>query len=1080
MIVLLGTLVILPARGDVTSGDASLATRGESWTMATAAVERTVKLDRGRLRLSSFRNLRSGREMIAAGAVVDELPPEIVGVPGDGPWVLRGSKESRLGQGELQLEVTLARGPIEATKAYVVYPSTGLIREWLTLRNAGNEPIKVVEPGFLAVAARVGDASAVDLHWMTGGENQPGSWALKTESLSSSRPRRFDSYEPLSIPSAPLPGDGVDARIMHNGRQVWPASGWQYIASAAVTVPFDLTADVKAGDTLSFEVGRHGNIGWDTTALDPTIRYEDGEAHVASREFGGEQGGHGWRYGYLERGRLVDLVYYPGPNQWRKEKDNATGTPFVGPGNQHPDFGQDSARVWTAARTGKVRISGSVCNTGNTNGANNAYGFRMGSSSYAPWFALRDRTSGDGLVIGLDYFGHWTSEFRPAKEGTVAARLNVAGHRQTLAPGASLTTPKAFTAIFTGDLDDAGNEVLDWQYRYLWDYTRDGWFPATRMLGYWYKGTTWGQANSSWVGGRPDYASSVRKIFRTADLMRYTGASVYHRDWGWWDRAGDWNGPDFRATGDYLRKAGMGQLIYAFLYTVDPESKVAREHPDWVLGGGTLDMSRPEVVAFMLGQLDDFAARWGDFEWRNDSTPTAPKDGDDTPLLAQDAGLRRVLATFLDRHPKCAFQAVNGGGNDVGYDYARYASNIQFSDGVIGLLRNQWATLLLPPDKTCDNPDQWNPDAYNKATWRGLLTMNFDMTGDTWDPAKLEGVRELIDVYRYLLSRGVVGRWVRVHRPAVTGDDPTMYFERLSGDRKRGIIIPKRPAPGPVTIHPRGLIADETYAVTFHEAPGRVDRKGADLMARGIVLESMIPGELIYLNLPLHPGSTLDATAPSAPSGVRIARGENLGYPGVEITWSPGKDDNWLSYYEVLRDGTVIGKVAQGTYEFDHSAGADLGARYEVRTVDGGGNRSSAVAATGRSSIAAHVLDDADRGVTLAGTWKRESGLQPAHAGTIAASNRKGATAEATIEGRRLLVFSKLGADCGRATVSVDGGPAEAVDTYSADDVWGVCVFRKEFAASGKHSVKITVAGDHSDRSGGAWVHLDGLRAEQD
>ena len=85
--------------------------------------------------------------------------------------------------------------------------------------------------------------------------------------------------------------------------------------------------------------------------------------------------------------------------------------------------------------------------------------------------------------------------------------------------------------------------------------------------------------------------------------MRYVGADVYHRDWGWWDRAGDWNGPDFRATGQYLRKHGMGQLIYAFLYTVDRESKVAKEHPDWLIGD-TLDMSQPEVVAHIKRQLD--------------------------------------------------------------------------------------------------------------------------------------------------------------------------------------------------------------------------------------------------------------------------------------------------------------------------------------------------------------------------------------------------------------------------------------------------------------------------------------------
>ena len=83
-----------------------------------------------------------------------------------------------------------------------------------------------------------------------------------------------------------------------------------------------------------------------------------------------------------------------------------------------------------------------------------------------------------------------------------------------------------------------------------------------------------------------------------------------------------------------------------------------------------------------------------------------------------------------------------------------------------------------------------------RATWRGLLCINYDTTGDTWNPEKLEGIRQLNDIYHYLLSQGVVGRWVHVYRPAVEGDDPTMYFERLSRDGKRGIIIPKHVAPG--------------------------------------------------------------------------------------------------------------------------------------------------------------------------------------------------------------------------------------------------------------------------------------------
>ena len=100
----------------------------------------------------------------------------------------------------------------------------------------------------------------------------------------------------------------------------------------------------------------------------------------------------------------------------------------------------------------------------------------------------------------------------------------------------------------------------------------------------------------------------------------------------------------------------------------------------------------------------------------------------------------------------------------------------------------------------------------------------------------------------------------------------------------------------------------------------------------------MPPGELIYLNLPLHPGSKLDKQPPTAPARSSSDAAENMGYPGVELHWKPGTDDNWISCYEVFRNGRAIDKVAKGPFYFDHSAGADLAARYQVRTVDGAGN----------------------------------------------------------------------------------------------------------------------------------------------
>jgi hypothetical protein len=124
------------------------------------------------------------------------------------------------------------------------------------------------------------------------------------------------------------------------------------------------------------------------------------------------------------------------------------------------------------------------------------------------------------------------------------------------------------------------------------------------------------------------------------------------------------------------------------------------------------------------------------------------------------------------------------------------------------------------------------------------------------------------------------------------------------------------------------------------------------------------------------------------------------------------------------------------------------------------------------------VLDDACTAAAYTGPWKRQTGLQPAHAGTIAWSDKKGATAEVEVEGRRVLWFSKLGDTCGKAEVRIDGGPPETVDTYSADDIWGVCVYRKELPTPGKHVLRVVVTGERNARAKGAQVHVDGFRTE--
>ncbi len=887
-----------------------------SWMLETDKVQRLIVLEDGSLFTQSWTDRSNGRELLG-GRKADELAvvvdgKEVTGVAGG--WTLVSDRSDRQKDGSVEFDLTLRRGDLQVTKSYLTYPGSSIIREGVTFKNVGSHDLTIEDPRFLSATADLGRFNSLDFYWMTGGENQLGSWVLKTETFQAGKTRNFDSYDP-----------------------------------------------------------------------------------------------------------------FPGA-------------------------------------------------------AASKFGFKMGSSSYAPWFALYDRVSKQGLFLGFDYFGRWAASFIPAQDQSVAIHLKVAGYRQTIASGGSITTPKAFTGLFQNDLDSAGNECLDWQYQYLWDYTRASWFPAIRMLGWWWKGTPWEDAGHTWVGGNGDRDSAFRKVFRVTDLMSEVGADVYHRDWGWWDHAGDWSGPDFKTMGAYLGKRGMGQLIYSFIYTVDRHSKVAREHPDWVFND-TLDMSNPDVVTHLEEQLDEFAQRFGPFEWRNDSVPTVPHGSDDTPLLGQDRGFRQILRNFLDRYPDDAFQGVNGGGNNVGYDYARYASSLSFSDGAVGVLRNYWASLLLPPDKSSDIPDNWQPDQYDKASWRGLLTINFDMTGDTWDPSKLEGIRQLIDIYHYLESQGVVGRWVHVYRPYIDGDDPTMYFERLSRDGSRGIVIPKHLAPGPVTIRIKGLNPSERYLVSFEESGQSESRTGADLMESGVRLNKMVSGELIYLNLPYHPGSRLYRTPPSAPGHIQKHAASSMGYPGIELKWNPAHDRHWVSYYEVVRNGVVVDKVAKGTYYFDHSVGADLAARYSVRTINGGGLKSHDVAAiaTGPKTHSAAIIDDASgAGLSFSGNWKRETNLQPAYSGTLTSSDEKGTSVAFTAKGSKFIWFTRMCAECGEAEISIDNHKDATVDTYSADDIFGVGIYSKSFSGPGSHQVNITVLGKHGGLRGyGTRVYIDGVRIEK-
>jgi hypothetical protein len=909
--------------------------QGMSWRIGTSKVEQVISLSDGRFILSSFRNKLSGKDYSGRSSMADLIRLRVDGVETSSEawrWAFAGEHQQAQKNGELQFDIQLQAGTLTAIMHCMIYPGSGIIRQWITLRNTSQKGVRISDLSFLNAGFSLGNLDQCEFGYLSGGGNFNGSQLLKTEP-------------------------------MHSG--------------------------------------------------------------------------------------------------YRKTLDSNVGV-----------------------------------QTGNY-------------SAYLPLILLRNIHLGEYIAIGWDYLGHWAVLANGEAAGQVDMRLLVAGYDGVLEPDASIETPRAFIGALTGDLDAAGNQILDWQYRYLWDFTNPDYFGKTRWAVDW---------PSPWVGngGTPCADNWGRRLsldLRYVDLLRAAGGDILWDDAGWYDKWGNWYGPDWRLTTDYLKKCGMGWVLWQPSFLATTESEVGRQHPDWIIPGQMVfEQSIPATREWQQQLLDADVKRWGEFQYRYDIAPAA--SASDTKLMGADQEFRRLLEQFRKSHLHCGVDACDGGGRWISYDLARLADSGECTDGGVGPYSGHYSSLLISPDKL-HNVVDFDHTSYRAASDRTHLAIDPVWYRDPGDGEDVESIRKDWELYRYLLANGVAGRWSHVFRPRVTGDDAVWYFQRMNASGSRGIVIAKHAKAGctyllvskplqntgedqyegapaqmaevvtmdvaaldtgiyedpidgehryygvpgetfgplnflsrtqqgeqpyvariarhgavnrvqhkffgmafqvtgepvvvtelgqfdpgnnrgsyeltllraadkavlgsvrldmsrthtdsagfkyarlsapirlepeletPVVVYPNGLEPKLNYDVRAYHSGLGLKETGARLMAEGISLSKILPGELIFLNLPNYPGSGTDTIKPLPPSGVTKRVGTNIGAQGIEVSWHPAMDNNWVSYYEVLKNGASIARCAKGTFFFDHAPDARYGIedRYEVRTVDGDGNQSALVAA---------------------------------------------------------------------------------------------------------------------------------------
>jgi hypothetical protein len=533
-----------------------------------------------------------------------------------------------------------------------------------------------------------------------------------------------------------------------------------------------------------------------------------------------------------------------------------------------------------------------------------AHRLQLGSTasiSRVPWIALsRAGKGGDGLFVAPDTLGAW--KIAVDREAGGPMRLSVALSdlaSRKLAPGKGVSLSPVTLGVFNGDLDDMARRIYDWQYTYLWDLTHDDWYGLMQFTTAW-----WADSKNlqEQFAGRLAYLD-----MDWTEYMREAGLDVLWDDAGWAAHPNIWvgnrEGPDFAETNRYVAKTGMK---WALWFPGDPS----------------------------LGIMETKHGAWGDFQWRTDGLPLG---------YDLDQPFRAEVEAWLLKHPRSSWQTCSGGSTySHTFGIQRLGDAHYDSDGPGSDITNYGFSYLETPDRAFDNLATWSGSGVRYDPWTGrrMLTMS-PKWGLYIEPKDIVNLRWIADLYRYLVSVGVAGRWSYMLHPVVQGDEPHYYHQRISRDGLRSLIVVKHKPAADTLVFPKGLRADQPYVVQFATGAKEYTKSGGDLMARGIRIRGEEPGELVFLNLPRRPGSRSDGTAPAPPGRVRSRREVNVGFNGVALYWSPGADDNWVSGYEVRRGSNVLGRCHTGTFYFDRSDGYDPAADYWVRTLDGDGNASA-------------------------------------------------------------------------------------------------------------------------------------------
>lgn len=323
-----------------------------------------------------------------------------------------------------------------------------------------------------------------------------------------------------------------------------------------------------------------------------------------------------------------------------------------------------------------------------------------------------------------------------------------------------------------------------------------------------------------WLRARPQHPRSVRPVtlnvweavyfdhrleplLELAEQAAAAGVERYVLDDGWFagrrsDDAGlgDWVvdtevwPQGLRPLVDRVRELGMQFGLWFEPEMVNPDSDLARAHPEWILQAGgrmpleqrkqqVLNLAIDDAYAYILESVsslvDEYRLDYLKWDHNRDLVDAGSTVTGKAGVSAQTHAVYRLFAELKARHPHLEIESCSSGGARVDFGVLEYTDRVWASDCIDPLERQgilRWTGQLVPPELVgshIGSPHSHTTGRTHDLSFRASTAM-FGHFGVEWNisrasEAERAELAEWIELHKQFRALIHSGRTVRVDHP---------------------------------------------------------------------------------------------------------------------------------------------------------------------------------------------------------------------------------------------------------------------------------------------------------------------------